>query len=86
METVNLSDKKIISVNDIKLKRMSEALGNINIVLFSPEEITIFKEGPDKRRRMLDIIISQLRPAYVFNLNNYMEVLKQRNNYLMQKL
>ena len=34
---VNLSDKKIISVNDIKLKRMSEALGNINIVLFSPE-------------------------------------------------
>ena len=81
---VNLSDKKIISVNDIKLKRMSEALGNINIVLFSPEEITIFKEGPDKRRRMLDIIISQLRPAYVFNLNNYMEVLKQRNNYLKQ--
>lgn len=81
---VNLSDKKIISVNDIKLKRMSEALGNINIVLFSPEEITLFKEGPDKRRRLLDIIISQLRPAYVFNLNNYMEVLKQRNNYLKQ--
>lgn len=81
---VNLSDKKMISLNDIKLKKMSEALGNINIVLFSPEEITIFKEGPDKRRRMLDIIISQLRPTYVYNLNNYIEVLKQRNNYLKQ--
>ena len=63
---------------------MSEVLGNINIVLFTPDDITIFKDGPQKRRRILDLMISQLRPAYVHNLNTYLKVLEQRNNYLKQ--
>lgn len=81
---IDLADKKIISVNGIKLKKMSEILGKINIVLFSPEDINIFKEGPSRRRKILDIMISQLRPAYVYNLNMYLKVLEQRNNYLKQ--
>lgn len=81
---IGIENKKTISVNDIKLKRMSEILGNINIVLFSPEDITIFKEGPAKRRKVLDVMISQLRPAYVHNLNMYLKVIEQRNNYLKQ--
>ncbi len=82
--TANISDKKIISINDIKLKRMSEILGNINVVLFSPDDINIFKEGPARRRKILDIMISQLRPSYVYNLNMYQKILEQRNNYLKQ--
>ena len=81
---VEISDKKIISINDIKAKKMSEVLGNINIVLFNPDDINIFKEGPSKRRRILDVMISQLRPAYVYNLNMYLKTLEQRNNYLKQ--
>lgn len=81
---ISISDKKIISVNDVKKKKMSEVLGNINIVLFSPEDIGIFKEGPTRRRKILDIMISQLRPSYVYNLNMYLKVLEQRNNYLKQ--
>lgn len=82
--TTNIANKKIVSLNDIKLKKMSEVLGNINIVLFSPDDINIFKEGPARRRKILDIMISQLRPAYVHNLNMYQKVLEQRNNYLKQ--
>ena len=81
---VELSDKKIILVNDIKAKKMSEVLGNINIVLFNPDDINIFKEGPSKRRRILDVMISQLRPNYIYNLNMYLKTLEQRNNYLKQ--
>lgn len=81
---VNISEKKVISVNDIKLKKMSEVLGNINVVLFNPDDINIFKDGPSRRRKILDIMISQLRPTYVYNLNMYMKVLEQRNNYLKQ--
>ena len=81
---VEIFDKKIISINDIKAKKMSEILGNINIVLFNPDDINIFKEGPSKRRRILDVMISQLRPAYVYNLNMYLKTLEQRNNYLKQ--
>ena len=79
-----ISDKKVISLNDIKVKKISEILGNINIVLFNPDDINIFKEGPAKRRKILDVMISQLRPAYVYNLNMYIKTLEQRNNYLKQ--
>ena len=81
---LELSDKKLISINDIKLNKMSEVLGKINIVLFNPEDINIFREGPSKRRRILDVMISQLRPSYVYNLNMYSKTLEQRNNYLKQ--
>lgn len=81
---IEILDKKQISVNGIKAKKMSEVLGNINIVLFTPDDIDIFKEGPSRRRKILDIMISQLRPNYLYNLNMYNKVLEQRNNYLKQ--
>ena len=81
---LEISDKKNLYLNDIRLKKISEILGNINIVLFNPDDINIFKEGPSKRRRILDIMISQLRPSYVYNLNMYLKILEQRNNYLKQ--
>lgn len=79
-----LSDKKNIFLNDIKIKKISEMLGKINIVIFTPDDIDILKGGPQYRRKFLDIMISQLRPNYLYNLNLYMQVLQQRNNYLRQ--
>ena len=81
---VEIQDKKNIFFNGIKLKRLSEVLGNINIVLFSPDDIQILKNGPAARRRFLDIMISQLRPSYVYHLNLYLKTLEQRNYYLRQ--
>lgn len=79
---LDINDKKNIFINGIKAKKLSEILGNINIVLFSPDDINLFKGGPSKRRRALDIMISQLRPAYIYNLNLYLKAIEQRNNYL----
>ena len=79
---LDISDKKNIYINGIKAQRLSEILGNVNIVLFSPDDITLFKGSPAKRRKALDIMISQLRPAYIYNLNLYLKTLEQRNNYL----
>ena len=81
---IELGNKKQISVNGIKIKKLSELLGNINIVLFTPEEINIMRNGPENRRRFLNIMIGQLRPNYVYNLNMYMKTIEQRNNYLRQ--
>ena len=81
---VNISDKKYIYLNDIKAKKMSEILGNLNVVIFSPDDINILKDGPQKRRRFLDMMIGQLRPNYIHCLNIYLKVLEQRNNYLRQ--
>ncbi len=79
-----LGSKKNIFLNGIKLKKLSELLGNINIVIFNPDDINILKGGPQNRRRFLDIIISQLKPNYMYNLNLYLKTLEQRNNYLRQ--
>lgn len=81
---IELNDKKNIIINGIKIKKLSELLGNIHTVIFTPEDINILKDGPQKRRKFLDIMIGQLRPNYIYYLNNYMKVLEQRNNYLKQ--
>ena len=81
---IAISNKKQIEVNGVKIKKLSELLGNINIVIFTPDDIQILKNGPSERRRFLDMMIGQLRPNYVYNLNNYLKTLEQRNNYLRQ--
>ena len=81
---VDLENKKNVYLNGIKLKKLSELLGNINIVIFTPDDINILKGGPQNRRKFLDIMISQLRPNYMYNLNLYLKTLEQRNNYLRQ--
>ena len=81
---IDINDKKDIFINGIKIKKLSELLGKINVVIFTPDDIQILKEGPQKRRRFLDIMISQLRPSYLYNLNMYNKTLEQRNNYLKQ--
>ncbi len=81
---IEIANKKQISINGIKIKKLSEILGNINIVIFTPEDINILKNGPENRRRFLDMMIGQLRPNYVYYLNLYLKTLEQRNNYLKQ--
>ena len=81
---VDLADKKNILVNGVKIKKLSELLGNVHVVIFTPDDINILKNGPAQRRRFLDIFISQLRPNYVYCLNMYLKALEQRNNYLKQ--
>ena len=81
---IELGNKKNIYLNGIKLKKLSELLGTINTVIFTPDDINILKGGPQNRRRFLDIMISQLKPNYMHNLNLYLKTLEQRNNYLRQ--
>lgn len=81
---IELSDKKRIFLNGIPIKKLSDLVGNINVVIFSPDDIDILKGGPQKRRRFLDVMISQLRPTYIHVLNMYLKTLEQRNTYLKQ--
>ena len=77
-----VENKKNIFVNNIKIKKLSELLGNINIVIFTPEDINILKGSPQNRRKFLDVMISQLRPNYMHILNLYEKVIDERNTYL----
>ena len=79
---IKLGNKKEIFINEIKIKKLSELIGNINIVLFTPDDINLLKGGPHNRRKFLDIMISQLRPKYLYIYTLYNKALEERNNYL----
>ena len=81
---VNINDKKVFFINDVKQEKVSDVVGKINVVIFTPDDINIIKGDPDKRRRFLDMMISSLRPNYIHLLSNYKRVLEERNNYLKQ--
>lgn len=78
------NQKKKIRVNEIPIQKLGNLMGNLNAVLFSPEDLKIVKEGPLERRRFLDITVSQLRPSYFYDLQQYARILEQRNNLLRE--
>ena len=79
---INIGNKKEVFINEIKIKKLSELLGNVNVVLFTPDDINILKGGPQNRRKFLDIMISQLRPKYLHIYTLYNKAIEERNNYL----
>ena len=60
-------------------------LEHVYIVVFSPDDLKIIKEGPEHRRRFLDRELCQIKPVYYSDLGNYKKVLKQRNFLLREK-
>jgi DNA replication and repair protein RecF len=73
---------KRIRVNKVELGKVSELIGQLNVVIFSPEDLKLVKEGPSERRGFLDNEISQIKPKYRYNLSKYNKILMQRNNLL----
>jgi len=75
------SVQKSLRSNGIK-RTGSEFVGVFNVVAFAVEDIELVTGGPSVRRRYLDILISQVDPAYLKALQRYQKVTTQRNNML----
>lgn len=73
---------KGIAINGIPVKKASNLFGIVNVVFFSPEDLSIIKSGPSERRRFIDLELCQLDKMYVYNLTNYSKILMQRNKLL----
>ena len=74
-----------IRVNGNKITKNADLLGNIFSVFFSPSELRLIQDGPDERRRFLNISISQLSRPYYTALLRYNKILEQRNNLLKDR-
>ena len=70
---------KIIDVNGLKISKNIELIGKVYVVVFSPEDLKIVKEGPESRRTFLDRELCQIKPVYYKNLSKYKRIIKQRN-------
>lgn len=76
------SKSKGIAIDGQKIKKASELLGLLNVVFFSPEDLSIIKNGPAERRRFVDMELCQLDNFYLYNLNHYNKIVNQRNKLL----
>ena len=79
---LNRNIKKGVAINGIKKEKISDFIGFLSVVMFAPEDLNIIKEGPQVRRKFIDLEISQIDKIYVSNLKNYYKLLNQRNSIL----
>ncbi len=63
-------------------KKLSEALGAFNAVLFLPQMTEMVTGAPEARRRYLNMLLSQVQEGYAQALSEYTQALTQRNALL----
>lgn len=84
---INLTEnKKVIKKDNNEVKKLSDYLSNINIIIFYPDDLQIIKGSPNERRNFLDIELSQIFNNYIEVLIKYHKILKMRNNYLKNSI
>lgn len=81
---LSLKDKKRIKINGVTIQKLGQLMGHFNAVMFSPEDLRLVKESPSERRRYMDMEISQMKPQYFYNLQQYNRILAHRNNLLKE--
>lgn len=72
-------NSKGIAVDGMPIRKAGDFIGLLHVILFSPEDLQIVKEGPGERRRFLNTEISLLDKVYYYALLNYKKALEQRN-------
>lgn len=66
------------------VRRAADAQGILRIVMFAPEDLALVRGDPAERRRYLDEVLGQRRPAYAVARADFERVLRQRNQLLKQ--
>ncbi|WP_195218879.1 DNA replication/repair protein RecF [Leuconostoc lactis] len=69
-------------VNHLEQSKLSQYIGQLNVILFAPEDLDLVKGAPSVRRRFIDMEFGQMNPLYLYNTTQYRRILKDRNAYL----
>ncbi|MBN8586925.1 MAG: DNA replication and repair protein RecF [Rhodothermia bacterium] len=71
-------------INKAPQSTLAEVIGKFPMVLFSPDDRALTREGPEIRRKFLNNVLSQVKPAYLRDLMQYQRTVAQRNALLLQ--
>ena len=82
LEVISTANSKKLRVNGVEIKKYSDYLSRIKVLIFSPYNVNFVKDGPNVRRKSVNMIISQISNHYVNLLQNYNAILKKRNQFL----
>ena len=83
---VNNKKKKNLFLDGKEIRKISDYISNMNIIIFYPEDLDIIKGNPANRRNFLDLELSQLYSNYINILSEYNRLLKMRNERLKQNI
>ena len=80
---INLTDdSKKLKVNNTNINKVADYISNLNVIIFTPDDLEIIKGSPSVRRNLLNIQLSQISKQYLSYYNEYNKLLKTRNEYL----
>lgn len=82
LEVIFTNKSKKAKINTMDIKKTSDFIGYLNVVVFTPDDLLFVKGGPSERRNFVDLELSKISPIFLFNLSKYNNLLKERNKYL----
>lgn len=71
-----------VQVNRQPLKRTRDLLGALRVVVFSPDDLALIKDGPSQRRGYLDDVLVAVHAKYDAQRGDVDKILRQRNALL----
>ncbi|NJR50797.1 MAG: DNA replication/repair protein RecF [Leptolyngbyaceae cyanobacterium CSU_1_3] len=84
--TLRQNGRRTVALNSLNLRRQLDFLGTLNMVQFSSLDLDLVRGGPEQRRHWLDSLLVQLEPIYAYVLQQYNQILRQRNALLKAML
>ncbi len=79
---ISIVNKRKAFLDEKPLRTAAQLAGNFCAIVFSPNDLGLVKDGPNARRRFLDIAIGQLYPVYIDLLKDYTRAVAQRNKII----
>jgi DNA replication and repair protein RecF len=83
--TLRRQGRRSVALNSEYLRRHLDFLGVLNAVQFSSLDLELVRGGPEQRRHWIDTLLIQLEPVYAYILQQYNQVLRQRNALLKRR-
>lgn len=82
LEVLYGNSEKRVKINNLLIARISDYISNMNVIMFTPDDLDIIKKSPLIRRNFINIELCQLYNRYLVTLNEYNKILKMRNDYI----
>lgn len=82
LEVLINENGKVVRINGKEIKKLSDYISLLNVIVFNSDSIRIFKDSPVSRRKYFNIEISQINRKYLKILSDYNTILRQRNEFL----
>jgi DNA replication and repair protein RecF len=80
--TLRSGGRRTLKLNGEPLRRHLDFLSVLNVVQFSCLDLDLVRGGPEGRRNWIDRLVIQLEPIYAHILQQYNQILRQRNALL----